>query len=136
MSESKGQNPHRWLSGGLGAASFAAVLALVGVEHRDKSLHIALLLFSVALPLDILIFVGPIPKGKLVWPIPWHIWFLSIALVFYIPTSLGGIAAIFWHFGCIYGLIFSITSLFGCVTFPFLFRHWLKNYDFTQPPDN
>ena len=126
MPESQGQHPHRWLAGGLGAASFAAVLALVAVEHRDQSLRIALLLFSVALPFDIMVFVGPIPKGKIVWPIPWYIWAFSVALFTYAPASLGGIAAIFWHFGCTYGLIFSIASLFGCVTFPFLMKHWLK----------
>jgi hypothetical protein len=126
MSESQGQNPHRWLSGGLGAASFAAVLALVSVEHCDNALHFALLLFSFALPLDIMVFVGPIPQHRLVWPIPWHIWVFSIALVFYLPASLGGITAIFWHFGCIYGVIFSMTSLCGCVTFPFLLKYWLK----------
>jgi hypothetical protein len=122
MPTTKRQQAHHWLAGVLAAASFTAVLSLVGIEKRDCSLDLAVMLFSVALPFDIFIFIFPVPptfKRKIFL----SDWFYIVVFLLYLPFSLGGICAIFWHFGLGYGLVFLSASLFLCCLRPFLSRY-------------
>ncbi len=123
MPIAQGQQAHHWLAGGLSAASFAAVLALIGVDSPDKSLQVALMLFAIALPLDIFIFVSPLPK-KFEMPNCWSDLVIMFVCLLYAPMSLGGIAAVFWHFGYVFGVTFLTATFVLMVLRPCLAKHW------------
>jgi hypothetical protein len=120
----EGSKAHHWLAGGLAAASFAAVLALIAVDKPSTSLHVALMLFSISLPFDIFIFIAPLPKN-IFGHLDWIDYISMFVFVLYLPLPLAGITVVFWHFGCVFGLSFLVTSLLLCAFFPFVAtRYW------------
>jgi hypothetical protein len=111
----------QWIGGGLATASFACLTQILtlDLDKLSRSLHIAVLIFAISIPLDVFMFLTPTIKE---WKPP-HCWsknIYAVIMIIFAPISFSGFAAVFWHFSYLYAVIFIGVSLVLYAIF-----HWI-----------
>lgn len=97
---------NRWLYGGLALACFLTLQTLFPVDLKDiVTLTISLLVFAVALPLNILIVLNTYAENPLPSKVRVFLGVIALAGTFI------GLDAAFWHASWVGGVVFAVVSV-------------------------
>ena len=102
--------PLQFVGGVLAALSFGCVIAFLSITELSCLLSISLFIFSISIPLGVFTFLTP-TYHKFERPYHWSkllYWIFAIPSVVLPPI---GFSLVFWHFGCLYGVAFSVVAL-------------------------
>jgi hypothetical protein len=112
------RQPIQQAAGSLAASAFVATTQILTRDSLDLPLQIALVLFAVNIPFQIILFFMPIPftieetkrmkaeSRSLSWPQ----WFWSVISMFSTPAIVVGFVAMFWHFHWWVGVLFGLAA--------------------------
>jgi len=103
------RRPIQYAAGSLAASAFIAVTQILTRDTFDRSLWVALAVFAVMIPFQIILFFMPVPPARekalsLSQTVYWHIQTWST------PLILFGFVALFWHFAWWLGMSFSVAA--------------------------
>lgn len=112
------RRPIQYAAGSLAGSAFIAVTQILTGVTLDIPLYIALALFAANIPLQIIFFFIPVPltiletqrlhasPQNLSWSLRlyWSIYIFSTAAI------IIGFAAMFWHFACWLGVLFTLAA--------------------------
>jgi len=111
----------QWAGGGLAAASFGCLIQILTLDLDKLSppLKMAVLLYAIAIPLDVFIFLAPTIR-KWEQPFPLSKCVYAVLMISFAPITIAGFAAVFWHFSIVDASIF-LGITFLCVGI----HHWI-----------
>jgi hypothetical protein len=112
------RQPIQQAAGSLAASAFVATTQILTRDSLDLPLQVALVLFAVNIPFQIILFFMPIPftieetqrmkaeSRSLSWPQR----FWSAVCMFSTPAIVAGFVAMFWHFHWWLGVLFALAA--------------------------
>ena len=112
------RTPIQYAAGTLAASAFIAVTQLLSAPKLDFPLHVALTMFALNIPFQIIIFFMPFPMSLeeveqrlaasqgLSWP---ERLYLSVQR-YSTAAIIFGFAAMFWHFALWLGVLFALAA--------------------------
>ena len=105
-------------AGILSAASFACMTQILTLDKFSCPLKIAVFIFAISIPLDVYMFVCQFPAdGKFKIPCPWSKFVYWACFALFIPISLLGYVAVFWHFSKLHGIAFLASAALSYILF-------------------
>jgi hypothetical protein len=121
------RRPIRYAAGSLAGSAFIAVTQILTRDSLDISLWIALAIFAVTIPFQIVLFFARVPPVlevglTLSQTVYWHVQSWSTRLI------LLGFIALFWHFAWWLGIAFTIAA-YGAFR---AYKFWATSTDFDQ----
>ena len=108
------RQPIQQAAGSLAASAFVATTQILTRDSLDLPLKVAVVLFAVNIPFQIMLFFMPIPFAmketqgtrRLSWPQR----FWSAITAFSFPAIVVGFVAMFWHFAWWVGILFGLAA--------------------------
>jgi hypothetical protein len=102
----------------LAASAFVATTQILTRDTLDLPLLIAVVLFAVNIPFQVMLFFMPIPfsiegvqRMMVQWrSLSWHQWFYAATNMLSTPAILLGFVAMFWHFAWWVGILFGLAT--------------------------
>jgi hypothetical protein len=116
--------------GAMAAISAASMVQLAAGGPLDIPLRISVGCFAIAIPFLAILFYAPIPHEEPPTGFtPTQRIYYTISVI--VPRlAIGGLTALFWHFGWLFGVLFAVCCLFAWM----IFKGWSTARDFFDEP--
>jgi len=103
------RRPIQYSAGTLAASAFIAVTQILTRDTLDTASWIAMIVFAVSIPFQIVLFFSPVPPARYRGFSSSQRWYWHIVL-FSMPLILVGFVALFWHFAWWIGILFACAA--------------------------
>lgn len=117
----------QYAAGSLAASAFISVTQILTRDTLDWPLRVAVTVFALTIPFQIIIFFAPLPPSRrkalsLSQTVYWHVQIWSTYLILF------GFVTLFWHFAWWVGILFGIAACAALRAYTF----WAASADFDQ----
>jgi hypothetical protein len=98
------------LCGGISGIASVAIVQMIGLQTLSLSLHIALIAFSITIPLLVFCFVAETLRNRYQYTIRKDPWYLEYSYFVGAICGIIGFASLIWNLSWIAGIIFVLFA--------------------------